>query len=778
MKVLNRTALLAALLALAGPLAAAVHAQTSAPANQPDTIIDIRVEGNVRMSAPAVLAEVKSRVGQPYSEQLAIQDEQSLIKAHRFASVRALKTQTDRGIILTFQVVELPVLESVRLEGVKSIKEKDVRDLVTLNPGDAIDSLLIDNAIRNIQTKYRSEGYYFVQVSADQAALAQKHALVLKVVEGPRTYIRQISFQGNRAISAARLKEVLTSKKRLWPFITGAIDVDAIEHDVAALTNLYRDEGFLDVQVAAAPLVFSPDKRRTELVFVIEEGPRYRIRQVSFEGNLVYAPQEVGKCVQSSAGLFFNGTTLRADLDRIKKSYGEIGYINAEVSARTPFAPASATQGAPGTAPQIDIAFVITEGRQYSLGAIDIRGNHLTRENVIRRQLQIYPGQPYNTLAAEESEHRLSETQLFNKVTITPYGTAPDTRNALVSVEEAQTGRFTIGAGVNSNIGVVGSIIYQERNFEFRWPTSDDIKQGRAFRGSGQTFTVTVEPGLDQSNARIAWFEPYLFDKPYSLGLAGYGFTADRDGYTESRVGANASLGHRFFNGWYGEIAQRVEDVEVSDVDHDAARDIRDVEGGNLILGTKATLIRDRTDSRFLPSKGDRLLLSYEQVYGSFNFGKAQADYHRYWTLYTDELDRKHILAARGAVGDIIGSAPVFERFYGGGLGSLRGFEFRGISPRQGPHQNAIGGDFSFFAGSEYTFPLVGKMLRGAVFLDSGTVEPSASFSDYRISVGAGIRLNLPFFGPIPMSVDFGVPLKKADGDDTQIVSFNVGWVF
>jgi outer membrane protein insertion porin family len=777
-KGLNRTALLAALLALAGPLAAAAHAQASAPANQPDTIIDIRVEGNVRMSAPAVLAGVKSRLGQPYSEQLAIQDEQSLVKTHRFASVRALKTQTDRGIILTFQVAELAVLEAVRLEGVKSLKEKDVRDLVTLNPGDAIDSLLIDNAIRNIQTKYRSEGYYFVQVSADPAALAQKNALVLRVVEGPRSFIRQISFQGNQALSAARLKEAVTSKKRQWPFVTGAIDVDAIEHDVAALTGLYRDEGFLDAQVASAPLAFSNDKRRGELVFVIDEGPRYRLRQVSFEGNLVYAPQEIRKCIQSSAGLFFNGTTLRADLDRIKKAYGEIGYINAEVSARTPYAPASATQGVPGAGPQIDIVFVINEGRQYSLGAIDIRGNRITRENVIRRQLQIYPGQPYNTLAAEESQHRLSETQLFSKVTITPYGNAPDTRNALVSLEEAETGRFTIGAGINSNTGLVGTIIYQERNFEFRWPTSDDLKQGRAFRGSGQTFSILLEPGLDQSNARIEWFEPYLFDKPYSLGLAGYGFTATRDGYDETRVGVNASLGHRFFNGWYGEIAQRAELVDVGNVDDDAAKDIRDVEGGNLILGTKVSLIRDRTDSRWLPSKGDRLDLSYEQVYGSFFFGKAQADYHRYWTLYTDELERKHILAARGSVGDIIGDAPVFERFYGGGFGSLRGFEFRGISPRQGPDQNAIGGNFSFFAGSEYTFPLVGKMLRGALFLDSGTIEPGASVSNYRVSIGAGIRLHLPFFGPIPMSLDFGIPIMKADGDQTQIVSFNVGWVF
>jgi len=186
------------------------------------------------------------------------------------------------------------------------------------------------------------------------------------------------------------------------------------------------------------------------------------------------------------------------------------------------------------------------------------------------------------------------------------------------------------------------------------------------------------------------------------------------------------------------------------------------------------TLVRDRTDSRWLPSKGDRLSLSYEQVSGDFDFGRAVVDYRIYHTLYLDPLDRKHILAARATAGAIFGEAPVFERFYGGGLGFIRGFDFRGISPRQGPADHPVGGDFMTLLGAEYTFPLAGRELRGVLFVDTGAVEREAGIWDYRVSAGFGIRIHAPFFGRIPMTLDFAFPINKHPDDDTELVSFSI----
>jgi outer membrane protein insertion porin family len=195
-------------------------------------------------------------------------------------------------------------------------------------------------------------------------------------------------------------------------------------------------------------------------------------------------------------------------------------------------------------------------------------------------------------------------------------------------------------------------------------------------------------------------------------------------------------------------------------------------------VGVKGTLIRDRTDSRWMPSTGDRFLLSFEQVMGGFAFSEAEGEYRIYRTLYIDALDRKHILAARLAAGQIFGDAPVFERFYGGGIGSVRGFDYRGISPRSIASDDPIGGKFMTFAGVEYGFPIVGEQLRGVVFLDSGTVEEDFEITTYRVAAGVGLRWIIPMFGPVPMSLDFGFPIRKDDEDDTQLLSFSIGWTF
>ena len=767
----------AAAACLAVLLTALAHAQTR-PADAPNEIIQVRVEGNRFMSQSAILTNVKIRPGQPYNEQLVREDEQRLLKTRRFDDVTATVTRTDKGVILTFLVRERPQVEALRFEGAKKFNENDLRQALTFGVGDPVDRFQIESGLRAIESKYRAEGYYFVEVKLDDAALGGKNQVVYKIAEGPLAYVRSLRFEGNRSYAKLKLGGVAGTKARLWPFLPGVLDVEQIERDVAELGNFYHNEGYLDAQVSRR-LEFSPERKRVDVTFIIEEGPRYRIRQVEINGASVYTPDEIRRQLKLQPGSFFNALALRRDQEKLRTMYGEIGYINVEVTAKSRFATPAQTQ--PGARPaEVDLVYNVTEDAQFHLGRIDIRGNEVTKQNVIRRQLQFFPGQLYNTVAVDESKNRLMETQLFGKVDITPFGDEPGMRNSLVSIEEGKTGQFIIGVGVSSNAGLLGNVTYTERNFDiFAWPSSwEQVKRARAFRGAGQTFTISAEPGTEFSRFRLDWREPYLMDQPYSLGLGAFMFTSQRESYDETRFGLTQSLGHRFANRWYGELATRQEIVNIGKLDDNAPQDVRDVRGDNALLGIKGSLVRDNTDSRWLPSKGDRLSLSYEQVTGDFNFGRATADYHAYQTLYLDPLDRKHILAERAAVGGIIGDAPVFERFYGGGLGSIRGFKYRGISPRQGADDDPVGGDFSLFLGTEYTFPLIGEVLRGVIFLDTGTVERELEIKDYRASAGAGIRLHLPFFGPVPMSLDFGLPIRKADQDDTQLVSFSIGWVF
>jgi outer membrane protein insertion porin family len=221
--------------------------------------------------------------------------------------------------------------------------------------------------------------------------------------------------------------------------------------------------------------------------------------------------------------------------------------------------------------------------------------------------------------------------------------------------------------------------------------------------------------------------------------------------------------------------------VKIDNVDPLAARDIRDAKGDHFLTAIKGAIVRDTTDSRLIPSRGYRVSFSWEQVGalgGDYAFGKPAAGISWYKTLRTDMLDRKSVLALRADAAYIVGDAPVFERYYAGGFGSLRGFSYRTISPRAGIKHQPVGGDFLFLTGGEYSFPLYGKTFRGVTFVDMGTVENGFGLSTWRASAGLGLRVQVDFFGPVPLVFDLGFPLIKGDRDDTQVFNFAMGASF
>jgi outer membrane protein insertion porin family len=743
------------------------------------TVAEVSVEGNVHMSESAMMSYIRTRAGDFYDESVVQADVQRLLTTGRFESVDARLTDTPQGPSVTFVVVEKPVINRIEIRGNKAIKEGVLLKELPFATGSAFSPQSARLGRDALLNKYRQEGYYFAEVTLDEAAL-QRGEVIYEINEGHIVRTRHIDFRGNEHFADIRLRFSISSGVRIWPFTKGQLDDDKIEQDIQTIRTMYIDEGFLEAQVSAQK-EFTEDKRNARLVFNIEEGPRFRVNQVSFVGNTVFSSDELAGRITLGQGEYYTALALRRDLERLQDTYGEIGFINASATSSRTFLDPSAQ--APQWAADakdpalLNVTFDIQEGQQYRVGQVLIRGNSVTYDRVIRRELRFHPEQLYNTVAVKESRRSLLESRLFEDVTIVPVGQEPGVRDALVNVREGQTAEFIIGAGISSRDGLVGNISFAQRNFDlFGWPKPG--RTGPAMRGAGQTLRVTAEPGVELMRSTIDWYEPYIFDQPYSLGVRGFIVTRERESYDETRFGPVVSVGHTFKNRWYGELAGRLEGVDISDVDSNAPRDVRDVKGSNFLAGLKATIARNRTDSRWAPSTGDSLRLSYEQVTGDFDFGVATADYQVYYTVWMDALDRKHIVSLRGSAGNIFGDAPVFERFYGGGLGSVRGFKYRGISPRGGIDEDPIGGDFMLFAGAEYTFPLIAEVVRGVVFLDSGTVETDFGVNSYRVAAGFGLRWVIPFFGPIPMSLDFGFPLSKESEDDRQIVSFSLGWVF
>ncbi len=670
---------------------------------------------------------------------------------------------------------EPPTVVSIRFEGNHKFDDDQLKKHVAQKAGRPVDSLAVRDGRDAIVAHYREAGFSDVVVNYDHARLSSAGELVYTIDEGKRIRIRRIVFAGNEAIADRELKRRVDTKAAFWIFRTGAFDEDRVESDVARLQGHYRDQGFLDAKVSYRREL-SEDGLDLTIVFTIEEGTRYAIEAIDIRGLALFTAEEIRGMMTSRVGQPVKRRQVDADVRTIRTRYGELGHLYATVRAIRVFL------DAPGL---VLLTIQINEGNAFRVGRVIVRGNARTKDKVVRRALNLYPPDDlFDLTEAREAEKRLLATRIFSSARVYPLGDAPDVRDAVIDVKEAEkAGDFLFGVGVTSNSGLVGNVVLDLQNFDlFDWPRSfSELRKFRAFFGAGQHFRIELQPGTELNRFRVDFTEPYFLDKPIRFDFSAYLFERGRDGYAERRGGASVSFGKRFergrLQGWTGELALEVESVSIDDLDIFASREIRKDEGSNLMTGVKATMVRDRTDNRFVPTSGDRLRLGYEQfgvLGGDQDFGKLTAGYKWYRTVKTDLLERKSVLQIRAQGGVILGNAPVFEHFYAGGTGSIRGFNFRGVGPRDGIDNNNIGGEFLVLLGTEYSFPLVGNNVRGLFFLDTGAVGSGP----WRASIGAGVRFTIEVFGPVPLELDLAFPVASDPDDEEQLFSFLIGRLF
>ncbi|MFM8733930.1 MAG: POTRA domain-containing protein [Pirellulales bacterium] len=359
-----------------------------------------------------------------------------------------------------------------------------------------------------------------------------------------------------------------------------------------------------------------------------------------------------------------------------------------------------------------------------------------------------------------------------------------------VDAEETQTGRLMIGAGVNSNAGLVGNIVVDEQNFDIlRLPRSwDDIKNGTAFRGAGQRFRLEAAPGTQLQRYMATFQEPYLFDTRIGLSLSASYFTRYFYDWAEARTGGRVGLGYQFqfapdlsVNAGF-----RGESVDVFNP-RILAPDIVNMLGTNSVYGFSAGLIHDTRDSPFLPTQGHLATAEFEQVIGTFVYPRVIGEARQYFLLNErPDGSGRHVLSIGSVLGFSGPNTPAYDNFFAGGYNTIRGFVFRGASPRQtvggtepAPGQPAaiVGGPFEWLNTIEYMFPITADdTLRGVVFTDVGTVESNVSINNMRVAPGVGLRITLPAMGPAPIALDFAVPVAYAPYDSKQLFSFFVGF--
>lgn len=346
-----------------------------------------------------------------------------------------------------------------------------------------------------------------------------------------------------------------------------------------------------------------------------------------------------------------------------------------------------------------------------------------------------------------------------------------------VYATEARTGRLMFGVGVNSDAGVVGSIVLDESNFNiFNPPTSwSDVANGRAFRGAGQRFRLELIPGDIVSRYMVTWTEPYFLDTDYSLSLSGFYFNRFYPDWDEDRAGGRIAVGRQLNNFFSVNAALRLEEVTLKNPTLPTPDIITRSIGSSFLSTGRIAAAYDTRDSSFLPSQGHILQVGYEQAFGDFNYPRFDAEARKYFTLMSrPDGTGKHILSVGGELGWSDTGTPVFERFFAGGFQTFRGFEFRGVSPRVGGVE--IGGNWMMLGSAEYKLPVTADDSIAFVFFsDVGTVEDKISLDQFRVTVGTGLRLTVPAMGPVPLAFDFAIPLAKQDFDRTRVFSFYIG---
>jgi len=781
----------AALCLLMVPAPLSAQPPTTAPAPVPaaaaspldgKVISELTIAGLETLDEAYVRNQIRTRAGAVYSQDQIQRDISQLLRTGRFLDVQVETQRVDGQIRLTLRIVEKPEVVSVEFIGAQEFKPKDLFGVLAFAVGDPLDLYDVRRGREAIERLYKEKGYAYVEVTFDEELLRLERQVVYTIVENQRIRVRKVRFEGNVAYSDAELAGEIETASYIPIFRTGDFDPDRAQRDAAKLQQYYRERGYLDAEVSYVPEFQDVAREKLAVIFRVSEGVRYTVSEIRLRGNEILSDDELRDLMLLKAGDSLVESRLRADVKNLETEYGSQGYIYARVVPSRVFAEE------PG---QVVLTLTIHEGDQFRVGWIEVNGNTRTREKCVRRELRIYPDDCYDVTKTRKAERRLKGTGLFTEATIQPIEPAdrePGMRDMLVTVQEnPQTTNFIAGVGASSDSGLVGNIVLENRNFDlFDRPRSwGEFIRGQSFRGAGQTFRISLNPGTEVTRFNIDFREPYLLDKPIGFGTNLHLFERGRDGYNENRLGGYVSFDKAFekgsLAGWIGEIALRADYINITDRQAFAAKDIRDVEGGSFLSSVKLSLLHDTTDSRFNPSTGHRFRVSWEQagaMGGDYFFGKLTSGYTRHWTVAIDDQDRRSIVSSYARFGQILGDAPVFERFYAGGIGSLRGFDFRGISPRDGIRKNRIGGDFMALGGAEYSFPLYTKVIRGLFFADMGTVEENFGINSWRASVGVGVRLTLDIFGTVPMEFDFAIPVSKDGDDDTRIFSFFIGLPF
>jgi len=795
--------------------------------------VDIKYVGPASVSEQFIRANIRLKAGDTYRPNLTEDDVHSLYGTGQFYNIRvSVDPADDGGVVVSYVVQARLRITDIKITGNKKLSDSKLKKKITVKAGEPLDEQKLFTDVQEIKKLYEKYGYPDTQVkyvfdTFDEAA--GRASVTFQIVESQKIKVTRVEFVGAAAFSQKLLrKQVKTRAHWMFSWITGSgvFKQDEFDDDKDALSDFYRNHGYLDFEIK--DVKFGHPNAKTMVVqFYVYEGKQYKVGSVKFTGNKIFddAAIRVGLLyvhdyqhlkarlgtnnLAMDVGDTFTPDGLNSDLQALEDFYGTKGYIDVQrgqtlQAVRIPNVDT-------GT---IDLDFQVNEGEKSYVEQINIRGNIKTKDKVIRRELAIAPGEVFDMVRVKISKQRLEGLEYFDKVDLQPEPTDPPIagrKNLDVSVEEEDTGKFTLGAGFSSVDSLVGFAEITQGNFDLFHPPY--------FTGGGQKLRLFMQLGTQRQDYELSFVEPWFLNRKLSLGVDLYrhqlDFESPNNIYNETRTGARVSLTRALGSDFLiGSVSYAIEDVGISlnsgwhdlgtqylppvppglfgttiPLPANVPSDILSQTGDHIFHRFGATLAYDTRNSNKLPNHGQRTELDPEIDVGDTTYYKLEAK----TAWYFPGLFKGHVLEVDGRAGAASGlgsgDVPFYDRYYLGGLYSLRGFKYRNIAPRDptyGPNNpnmpdEPIGGDSYWFGSLEYSIPILdkdsGPSVRLAFFYDAGAVGAgSYSFSgNFDDDYGLGLHLDIPHLGPLRL--EYGIPITHDQFNGTSgKFQFGVGY--
>lgn len=716
----------------------------------------IEVRGLKRIEEGAIMSRISQKTGEVLSSDKTAQDIKNIYKMGYFDDVSVEIETFEGGIKLIYVVKEKPTIIRVEFQGNKELSDDKLREKIAVSPGSIADITLIQDNASRLQAFYEEEGYWLARiVPVVNKVTEDEVTLTYQIEEGSKVRIKKINIIGNRAISSGKIKGVMkTSEWKIYSFLTssGYYKKETMNRDIEAIKELYFNNGYIKAVVADPDIKLTDDRKGMIIDIQVSEGDQYKVSAIEITGNKAFTEPDIRKKIKLSAGSIFSRETLKKDITAITDLYTQNGYAMANVF--------------PDLIPddekkEVKVTYKIEEGEVFRIGRIEISGNIKTRDKVIRREMRLDEGDKFNSALLKRSYERINNLNFFESVEMTP---KPRYEERLldidIKVKERPTGFLSVGGGYSSIDKLIGVV---------------DITQGNLF-GKGQYLKLKGELGGKSSFYELSFRDPWFMDKPISFSTDIYKTTREYVDYKRRATGFGFGFGKSLDEYWGASISYNLEKVTIYDVAENASDIIKDQIGTRVTSSITPSIVRDSRDNFIDPSRGSRnsVYVTFAGIGGTNAFIKGVADSAWFFPIGSTTV------SVRGRFGYATGlfgkELPLYERFYVGGIYTVRGLGFGEAGPRD-DKGSVIGGTKELIFNLEYIFPIFSELrLKGVVFADAGnSYDQDEPIGTLRYTSGLGIR----WISPIgPIRIEWGYNINKKPGESSSKLEFTFGTFF